>query len=97
MNSVTVIIIDGHNGICDSRNGGYIGLYGPGEYYDTAGNKHREVVHKDYARLFTDLTYFSRVVYCSCRMSYQVQEGATVARGLGEASRNVNEIWMRFL
>ena len=30
--SFTAISIDGHNGLCDRRKGGYIGLYGAGEY-----------------------------------------------------------------
>ena len=56
--SVTVFSIDDHNGLCDIKCGAHVGLHGGGEYYASAGNIHREVVHKQYARFFAELTYF---------------------------------------
>ena len=93
--SVTVFSIDDHNGLCDIKCGAHVGLHGGGEYYASAGNIHREVVHKQYARLLMEVAYFFRVVYCFSRLPLRnVQDGSTVARGLGEASQNVHEIWV---
>ena len=60
--SMTVIVIDDHNGLCDNASR-YIGLE-PSEATNEIERAKRRKVLGDYCDFFTMLTYFGRVVYC---------------------------------